>query len=68
MTDGTISRDDLEQKFRQIQADVGSAAEGAQSKLVAGGVVGLLLTLALVFLLGRRAGKRKSTVVEIRRL
>jgi hypothetical protein len=68
MTDAKISRSDIETKFRDIQTEVSSVAEGARSKIVAGAGVAAVIVVLLVFLLGRRSGKKKSTIVEIRRL
>jgi hypothetical protein len=65
---GKLSRSDIEDKFRQLQGDLSTAAEGARSKLVVAGGAAAVLLLVVVFLLGRRGGKKKSTIVEIRRL
>lgn len=66
--DGRITRDDLEAKFREIKTGVDQQAFVARNKAVpvAAGV-GFLLLL-LVFLLGKRVGRKTSTVVEIRRV
>ena len=65
---GKVTRSDIEDKFRELQGDLTSAAEGVRSKaIVAGGVLAVIVLL-VVFLAGRRAGQKKSTVVEIRRL
>jgi hypothetical protein len=67
-TPGHISRDDLERKLRGLQGDIKGAVDNQRSNLimVAGGV-GLVLVLVF-YLLGRRSGKNKSTIVEIRRV
>lgn len=65
---GKVTRADIEDKFRELQGDLTSAAEGVRSKaIVAGGLLAVIVLL-VVFLAGRRAGQKKSTVVEIRRL
>ena len=66
--DKPITRDDLERGFRNIQDGVKKQVEDRKSTLltVAGGV-GVLLTV-IIFLLGRRSGKKKTTFVEIRRV
>jgi hypothetical protein len=67
-TGDKVTRDDLEAKLREIQGGARDQAESAKGTLVAaGGVIALLLML-LVFVLGRRAGKQRSTIVEIRRV
>lgn len=65
---GRITRGDIESKLRQLRGDVEETGEGVVEKgkalvgVVAAGVVGV------IFLLGVRRGKKKSTVVEIRRV
>ncbi len=64
-----ISRDDIESKFRKIKDDVvDPATNNAKNKYVpVVSAAGILLAL-LFFLLGRRAGSKRSAVVEVRRL
>ncbi len=64
-----ISRDDIESKFRKIKDDVvDPVTDNAKNKYVpAASAAGILLAL-LFFLLGRRAGSKRSAVVEVRRL
>ena len=65
---GALTRDDLERKFRQVAGDVGDQVEEARSKLVGVAVGALALAVVAAYLVGRRRGRRKSAVVEIRRL
>ena len=63
-----VSRQDIENKLRALQGDVQDKVDDRRSTLLAvAGGVGLALVV-LFFLLGRRSGKRRSTVVEIRRV
>jgi hypothetical protein len=65
---GKLTRADLEAKLREVQGGVTDQAESAKGTLAAaGGVIAVLLML-IVFVLGRRAGKQRSTIVEIRRV
>jgi hypothetical protein len=67
-TPAHISRDDLERKLRAFQGDIKGAVDNQRNNLmVAAGVLGLVLVIVF-YLLGRRSGKKKSTVVEIRRV
>ena len=63
-----VSRQDIENKLRALQGDVQGKVDDRRSGLmvIAGGV-GVALVV-IFFLLGRRTGKRRSTVVEIRRV
>jgi hypothetical protein len=63
-----ISREDIESKLRALQGDVQGKVDDRRSTLVAiAGGVGVILVVAF-YLRGRRSGKRRSTVVEIRRV
>ena len=63
-----ITRNDLESKFRAFQGEVqGKVDDKRQTLLAAGAGVGMFLMLVF-FLLGRRSGKKKTTLVEIRRV
>lgn len=65
---GRITPDDLRAKFREIQGDVTATTEAVKGTAVTVGVaVGAVVMLG-VFLLGRRRGRRRTTLVEIRRL
>jgi hypothetical protein len=63
-----ITPADIEAKFREVQGDVKDQAASAKATAVtvAGGLA--VLVALIVFLLGRRAGKQRSTIVEIRRV
>ena len=63
-----ITRADLEDKFRELEGGAREQAESARSTVVTAGVVAALLLLLLAFLLGTRKGRKRSTVVEIRRV
>jgi hypothetical protein len=63
-----ITRDDLEEKFRELEGGVHEQAESARSTVVTAGIVAALVLLFLAFLLGTRKGRKRSTVVEIRRV
>jgi hypothetical protein len=63
-----ISRDDLEDMFRQLEGGAREQAESARSTVITAGAVAALLLLLLAYLLGTRKGRKRSTVVEIRRV
>ncbi len=62
-----ITRDDLEARFRALAGDVEHTKAAAQERLRTIAIVGGVAVLAVVFLLGQRRGKRKTTIVEVRR-
>jgi hypothetical protein len=63
-----VTRDDLEAKLRQIQRDVDTTTDNAKQYLVIAGAAGAVVLVGLAYLLGRRRGKKRTTVVEIRRV
>jgi hypothetical protein len=63
-----ITRADLESKFRELEGDVTEQVESARSTAITAGVIAAVLLLVLAFLLGTRKGRKRSTVVEIRRV
>lgn len=66
--DRKITRDDLEAKFREIKGDVDQRTKAAKDTLMPLAIFGGLLMLLLVYIAGKRVGKKKSTIVEIRRI
>jgi len=67
-TDGRITRADIEGRLRDMRGDVEETTEAARTPImaIAGGVVVAVVLIA--FMLGKRRGRRRSTVVEIRRV
>jgi hypothetical protein len=63
----TVQRSDLEDKLREIQGVVDETAEGARNIGVAA-ALGVVVVLLLVYLMGRRKGRRGSAQVEVYRL
>jgi hypothetical protein len=63
-----ITRDDLEAKLREMSGDLDDAVEAARPKLVGGAVAGVLLAVLVAYLWGRRRGRARSAVVEIRKM
>jgi len=68
MTDERITRDDLEAELRAAVVGTEGPVAERRSSLVAGAVVVVMAVVAVAWLVGRRAGQRRSTVVEVRRI
>lgn len=67
-TNGPITRDDIEARFRSIQGDAEAVEEEARD-YVALAVAAVVVTIVVgAFLLGRRRGKNRRAIVEIRRI
>ncbi len=65
-TETPITRDDLEASFRSFKDDIDRSADDAKSKLIPAGILMGILLLVLAYLIGKRVGKTKSTVVVTR--
>lgn len=65
---GPITRSDLENRFGAFQRNIQGKVEERKASLATVLGIGAVVVLVVVFLFGRRAGRRKSTFVEIRRL
>jgi hypothetical protein len=63
-----ITKDDIEAKLREVAGDIDVQVDKAKPKLVTGAIGVAVVALLVAYLLGRRGGKSKSAVVEIRRL
>lgn len=65
---GPITRADIEAKLRDMRGEVDKTTQAAKAPLTAIAAAAGVAVLTLSFLLGKRRGRRKSTVVEIRRV
>lgn len=66
--DRGITPADIEAKFREIQGQLGDAAEGGKRTLAMVGAAGAVVVILAVYVMGRRSGRKRSTVLEIRRI
>lgn len=63
-----ITRADLETAFQRVVGEGEKTVESAVPAAVVIAGAAALLTVALAYVFGKRRGKQKSSVVEIRRL
>jgi len=63
-----VSREDIEAKLAQIRGVADDTTEVAEGAAKTGLVVAGVGVLVVVFLLGKRRGRKKSTIVEVRRV
>ena len=63
-----IERRDIEAKIRELHGGVEDTAQAASSKLITVGAVVVVGVVAVAFLIGRRKGRRRTTIVEVRRI
>ncbi len=63
-----ITRDDIEAKLRELSGPVEQGVDQAKGIGIAAAVaIGAVLVIS-AYVLGRRKGRRRSTIVEIRRI
>ena len=68
LPDKKITRDDIESKLRELQGEVDENLESAKSIAVPAAIgVGILLVL-IAYMLGRRKGRKRQLVLEIKRV
>ncbi len=64
-----IGPEDIERKFRELQSDVvGTVGAEVRSYAIAAGAVLFISVITVAYVVGRRRGRKRSTVVEIRRI
>ena len=67
-TEERITRDSLEEALSDLQGDIDRETKPLLTRIAyaAGGAAGVLVGIA--YLLGRRAGRKRSAIVEVRRI
>ena len=66
--DPPITRDDLEAGLRSVVGGAEERAEATARRAIPAAVAGGIIVLLIAYLIGKRVGSTKSTVVEIRRI
>ena len=67
-TPAKITPDDLKTKLQSFQGDVQGKVDDKKMSIAAIAGGGATFLMLIMFLLGKRSGKKKSAVVEIRRV
>jgi hypothetical protein len=65
---GRITRADIEAKLRAIRDDIEPVGEQAKGGLMAIAPVVVAVIVIGAYILGKRSGKKRRAVIEIRRL
>lgn len=63
-----ITRDDLEAKFREAVDETRREVASAKATVMTIAALGAVIIVTVAFLMGRRRGRKRTTVVEIRRM
>ena len=67
-TNGPITRDHIEERFRSIQTEIESVETETRSYATIAVAAVAVTVVVLVFALGSRRGRKRRTFVEIRRV
>jgi hypothetical protein len=62
-----VTKYDIENKLRELQGGLQEKVASQRQKIIGAVVAVSALSLLLAYLMGRRKGRTKATVVEIRR-
>ncbi len=63
-----ITRADIESKLRELQGEVDERTEAAKVPAVAFATVGIIAIVVVTYWFGRRKGRKRQMVLEIRRI
>jgi hypothetical protein len=63
-----VTRADIERKLRELRGEVDEIGETSRNYVLIAGAVAAVAVVGFAFLLGKRKGKMKTTVVEVRRV
>ncbi len=67
MAEQRVTRQDLENKIREVQESLSGAAREARRSSIPVLIAVVLVLLGLSYFLGRRAGRRRPVIVELKR-
>jgi hypothetical protein len=67
MAEDRITREDLEAELRAVVGDPNGPVARSRPTLLLVATASAAVVLALVYVMGRRGGRRRSTLVEVRR-
>jgi hypothetical protein len=67
-TAAPVTADDLREKLSSLQDQLQGTVDDQKSTIATALAGAGIVLLVVIFLLGKRAGRKKSTIVEIRRI
>jgi hypothetical protein len=62
-----ITRADIKSKLTEIQGDATATVESARTRLIGVAIATGAVVVIAAFVIGRRGGRRKSTIIELKR-
>ena len=67
-TDRPVTRASIEAKLREIRGEIDTTTESARPYVMVAGIAAAVVVVGMAYLLGKRKGKKKTTLVEVRRV
>jgi hypothetical protein len=67
-TTARITRDDIETKLREVSGVVDEKVESQRPRLLGGAVAAVVVVGLVAYVWGRKAGRKRSAVINIRRV
>ena len=67
-SEAPVTRATIEAKLREIRGEIDTTAETARPYVMLAGVAVAVVVVGMAYLLGKRKGKKKTTLVEVRRV
>ena len=68
VSDKKITRDDIEAKLRELRGEADERVEAAKIPAAAVAVAVVVATVVVAYWLGRKRGRKRQMVLEIRRI
>ena len=65
--DQRITKEDLETKFQSLQDDLQGRASDKKQSIMTVAAISSAVVVLIAYMLGRRGGRKRRSVVEIRR-
>ena len=62
------TRDDIERSLRAIQTGVEGKVVSQRTKIIRAASAAAVVVAVLIFVMGKRSGRKKTAIVEIRRI
>jgi hypothetical protein len=65
---GPINRSDIQAKLEEIKGEVDETASTAKPFVLAAGIAIAVGVVTVAYLMGKRRGRKKTTIVEVKRV
>ena len=66
--DRKVTRDDIQMKLQELRGEVDDRVEEVKVPAIGAVIAGVFLAVCLAYFMGKRKGKKRQTILEIRRI